>query len=64
MDIAPDDPSGDYVANLSAKLIIFIKSMVIEYATIAPDYIAHPRGQQPNVMRQMKENAVLNKQSL
>lgn len=45
-------PFEAYVANISVKLILYTKIMVIEYGFIALDYITHLQREEQNADRQ------------
>lgn len=45
-----------YVANFSAKPILFTKNMVAADACRVPNYIVHPRGEEPNPKQQEKND--------
>lgn len=51
MDIFPGGPFQRDKANFLAKRILFTKSMVVVYASIAPDYIVRRLEKEPNPKR-------------
>lgn len=57
MDMFQERDFQVYVENLPAKPILFTKNMVVAYASVASDYIFHPREGEPSLERQKDKDS-------